>query len=38
MRGPAVEAEGDCLCFETNGDGVVDLLDFAETQRNFASN
>ena len=38
MTGPNVQAEGDCLCFETSGDGAVDLLDFAEIQREFVSN
>ena len=35
LTGPAFKAAGDCRCFETSGNGAVDLLDFAKAQREF---
>ena len=34
---PDEEALGACRCFDTSGDQLVDLLDFAETQNVFGS-
>ena len=37
MSGPATPSVGQCACFDIDGDGYVDLMDFAETQTVFTS-